>query len=566
MSTNTINYNLIKPDSHSTGWDISINGDLDIIDTQIKNRANEIGILSNLNTTNKTDLVQAINENTSQLADIPNQSYITEKAKLEDLTFKSFNYMNDSSPLIIIGDSIIEGYGVANYSDQWATKLQGLWNSQTGNNDYETWVNFAPLNGLASYGFTLAGTYSIGNLGAVKKSLIMQPNCTLTFTSDLLFLDFFYHQTPTAGSLEVRKNGTLIKTINCSGTDTLDKTSFPSAMMGQGSSTYEVKCINASVELTGIIRLNKRNFPNAINQIRCAAAGYTTADFANNEVLESIKRISSGLCYGRSKTYMIFLGTNDCWNTSLGITSSTYYNNLKIIIDKFLEERAIYDVRIILSVPNYLSDPTFPGNEPFVNYRNKIYQLAKEYNLTVIDQSTNQLLQTDINADGIHPNTSGAEKIYMGILKALSKGINKPKFYPYGSFTAGVQAIPNFTSTSITFNWCEYDNGLYHNAGNSSTTNFNIVESGIYSIQGEIGYDKNGSGTRCIWITITSSGTSKQFSRQYLPTTSADMECRLCACATVKLNAGDTVNLTAFQYSGTTLNVIDARLEICKIN
>ncbi|MBV4445301.1 hypothetical protein KM799_02595 [Clostridium tyrobutyricum] len=66
---NTTNYNLEKPDKGATGWDVSLNNNFDKIDTEIKNRENEIttnlnklGDLTNLETTNKDTIVKAINE------------------------------------------------------------------------------------------------------------------------------------------------------------------------------------------------------------------------------------------------------------------------------------------------------------------------------------------------------------------------------------------------------------------------------------------------------------------------------------------------------------------------
>lgn len=73
---NTPNYNLNKPLAGTKNYDVLLNQNFDIIDEEIKNRVNEIGVLSTLNTTNKTDLVSAINENVSQLAEIANAATI----------------------------------------------------------------------------------------------------------------------------------------------------------------------------------------------------------------------------------------------------------------------------------------------------------------------------------------------------------------------------------------------------------------------------------------------------------------------------------------------------------
>lgn len=66
----TTNYNFNKPVYGTRNWDIPINENWDDIDTLIKTNSDEIGILSNLNTTDKTSIVNAVN---SHLADYAKQ-------------------------------------------------------------------------------------------------------------------------------------------------------------------------------------------------------------------------------------------------------------------------------------------------------------------------------------------------------------------------------------------------------------------------------------------------------------------------------------------------------------
>jgi len=64
---------------------------VDNTNAALQQAGQKIGNLTLLTTTSNTDLVGAINENTSQLADIPSQVYITEKAKQADLTIANTN-------------------------------------------------------------------------------------------------------------------------------------------------------------------------------------------------------------------------------------------------------------------------------------------------------------------------------------------------------------------------------------------------------------------------------------------------------------------------------------------
>ena len=71
MASYTPNYNLYLPNEND---DIevaqSLSDNFSKIDTQIKNRASEIGILSNLTTTSKSNLVSAINEHDSEIGNL----------------------------------------------------------------------------------------------------------------------------------------------------------------------------------------------------------------------------------------------------------------------------------------------------------------------------------------------------------------------------------------------------------------------------------------------------------------------------------------------------------------
>lgn len=71
MASYTPNYNLYLPNENDDiGVAQSLSDNFSKIDTQIKNRVSEIGILSNLTTTSKSNLVSAINEHDSEIGNL----------------------------------------------------------------------------------------------------------------------------------------------------------------------------------------------------------------------------------------------------------------------------------------------------------------------------------------------------------------------------------------------------------------------------------------------------------------------------------------------------------------
>ena len=62
MATSTTNYNLIKPDGTDTYNIANANTNMDTIDGQMKTNATSIGTLASLTTTEKTNVVGAVNE------------------------------------------------------------------------------------------------------------------------------------------------------------------------------------------------------------------------------------------------------------------------------------------------------------------------------------------------------------------------------------------------------------------------------------------------------------------------------------------------------------------------
>jgi lysophospholipase L1-like esterase len=513
-------------------------------------------------TFNLQDFKDDFNALNTELGGVPNQTYITEKAKLNDVlehkeqAYKNMNFIKDNGAFIVIGDSISAGYGIS-YNDMYSKKIQDLFNEMSGYIDYETITNFQEF---ANYGFTVTGTTSIGSLGASKKSLIMQPGSVISFTCNAQFIDFLYHQTPTSGSLEVRCNGTLYKTINCSGTDTLDKSSFPSASSSNTTNaTYTVTCINASVEITGILRLvNKGTYSNT-NVIRCAVSGQDSAYFNDANILQSMKNAAKNF-NSNNKVYLIAIGTNDIYNATLAKTSAAFSTNIESIITNLLND--IGDIRIILTVPPISNEASWPyKSETHNKYRNAIYALAVKYNLSVIDYTYINFVSNNLYQDGIHPNAEGNNQMLIHILKSLSIGIKKtPEAVPYAKIGATTQNISNAVFASISFSTEDNDtDGIFDIA---SPTRLTCKTAGFYNLFATANFASNATGFRVVTFRVNGSlyiGQNYQNAVNGISHyTSVSTACYL--------NVGDYVEVQVYQTSGALLSLSNASAGMFKVD
>jgi hypothetical protein len=70
MSTQTTNYNLVKPVGTDSFNIATMNNNSDIIDRVLQTNSNKIGVLNGLETNYKDNLVGAINENVASLSEL----------------------------------------------------------------------------------------------------------------------------------------------------------------------------------------------------------------------------------------------------------------------------------------------------------------------------------------------------------------------------------------------------------------------------------------------------------------------------------------------------------------
>jgi|GEM_PF-5856704 len=368
---------------------------------------------TNYNGNLKARLDSEYNNVTAQLATIEDN-----KAAIRDGFRSALDFITGGS-LIIIGDSISAGYGLP-YSGQYVSKLfDVIKNFNRYPNDMETIINFQEDSTL-----TLVGT-SFGVKGACKKSLIMPINSTVSFVGNFNYVDIMFDRTTTSGSIEVYKDDILYKTIDCSGTEDSYATSFPSAVNNTGEGTYTLKCINAQVELTGLIRLQARNDKEAIYLIRCAVSGEDTSYFSDDNTLNYLKHVADYVPT-KNKAYLLALGTNDIYNPSKAKTALQFRTNVEKIITNLYESDN--DVRIILTVPPIANTNIFPYTQDIhPKYRNEIIDLAHKYDCSVVDYSFLDFISNDWYQDGLHSNWNGTDAMLIHIMTSLSYNIQKTK-------------------------------------------------------------------------------------------------------------------------------------------
>lgn len=318
-----------------------------------------------------------------------------------------------SGSLTIVGDSITEGVGATLTARQYASRVRDAFLSYMGGGyGYETITNFAALDGM-----TIAGTTSFGTKGPCKKSLIMQPNATITFTRDIAYLDVFFHKTPTSGSLEIRKNGTLMKTLNLSGTETANALSFPSSSWTSENTTYEIKCVGAQVELTGILTL--KSAANVMHINRIAVSGFSTSDYIGAETLASLNAF--GTFFAAQGVFVLGLGTNDIYSDTKAVTPKVFKQNLKTIITSLKSSNSKH--AIVLTVPPKANENTWnPKLASYDEYKKAVYELALEFKCPVADYSVIDFVGNGWYSDGVHPNNDG----HFAMAKVLTKTLDIP--------------------------------------------------------------------------------------------------------------------------------------------
>lgn len=327
-----------------------------------------------------------------------------------------------SGSVCILGDSITVGEGSTSLANSYSRLFfNTLQNYQQGGygQDNEVDFNWTGMGGVALTGQTA------GISGPIQRSQIIAVNGTISITRPKATkMAFFYDRTPTSGQVEVRQNGSLLATIDCSGVATKNVLSSY-VSISQGGATVQFKVIGAPVEFLAIVPIGRNTSqPNISMGMRMAVSGFNTTHFLNSPD----QLISIGTCGAigtADSIYVLAVGTNDIYTAARSPTE--YTNNLRTI-GATLESYRPSNV-IVLVVPPQANETLHPVAIPAYNYgdyKKAIYDLANEKQWAVIDHSTLQLSEQMLYADGLHPTDRGHQIMASNALKSFGLQLQSP--------------------------------------------------------------------------------------------------------------------------------------------
>lgn len=114
---------------------------------------------------------------------------------------------------------------------------------------------------------------------------------------------------------------------------------------------------------------------------------------------------------------------------------------------------------------------------------------------------------------------------------------------------AASQSIPDATNTVIVFDTANFDT---HAAYSTSTGRFTAPVAGIYKVHAAARFATNGTGERLIYLRVNGSASVTELEQDLA---NGSFPIRINGAMDVKLNAGDYVEILAYQNSGGALNV-----------
>jgi len=311
--------------------------------------------------------------------------------------------------IVWIGDSITFGFnssGNSQLNQSYPWLVQNWLNIKeggVGQGNYLSGGNFD------SSRYTFTGTWALGTAGPLHADVVLQPGATISFaTSNVSYLEFWYQQKATGGTITVTNGTGTYGSQSTAGAAANDVVSaLLAAPIGTGTSqTITLTCTVNPCEITGIFAsapITPTTTPVFFEMQ--AFSGYSTADFTSAAVQASIIKQVPYHGSGGFWVYVLALGTNDIANAGKAVPSATFKANLLNIITAFKAAQGIP----ILTVPLRFTQGTYsPIYEPFDNYRQVVYQIARQYGYQVVDLSELNLASVGAyQSDGVHPNQYG---------------------------------------------------------------------------------------------------------------------------------------------------------------
>src|SRR6185312_149045 len=483
---------------------------------------------------------------------------LAEKMNLENQFKLAMEFVKDGF-VNIIGDSNTDGHGIS-YENHYATHFFNYVKNINGNTkDMELTVNFE-----SNVNFGKLGSWAINDNGAARKSVILQPGAAVYFSGDLKYLDILFKRTPTSGKIAVYRGASLIKTIDCAGVDTDIVSSFPTATVQSGTANYSLSCVDAPVELLGVLKLNTRSdkIGNTIF-MRSAVSGADTNDFSTDKVLSDMKKTMNAISGStkKNKLHIISLGTNDIFSLNKYKSSSALITNLEKMYLSLKEVDC--DARIVFTIPPIADTNLFPVRlETYNAYKDKIIGLAKKLNASIIDFSYIDFVANNLYLDGVHYNANGSTVVVDHILKTLSIGILRgdEKIVSSAVLTSSNKLIPNNINYTIVFDSAAADNIKYFDP--ALPTLIKIPVDGVYSLTLTVEFASNTVGRRVIMMK-TIDGV--YFGNNYTaPTPNGTTAITVNHIGYFK-TSNSPITILLSQNSGADLNLVGATLRITKL-
>jgi hypothetical protein len=316
--------------------------------------------------------------------------------------------------ICILGDSITVGEGATALTNSYASRVfDSIADYLSGGYGVTNEVNF----NWTSMGNVALSGQTAGTSGPIKRSQIISVGGTITIArANASKVAFYYDRTTTSGSVEIRQNGVLLNTINCSGAN--QKTVLSAYTdVAIGGASIQFKVINNPVEFLAIVPIkDNAKQPNVMIPMRMAVSGWNSEDFVDFDQVVSI-----GTCGAIGTTdsiYALAVGTNDIYTTALA--PDTYISNLKYIGETLQSFRP--SNVILLVVPPKSNEVTYPpaiSGYTHEDYRLALYALAAEKKWPIIDHSTLKLSERSMLVDGLHPSDDGHRAMAENMLSGL---------------------------------------------------------------------------------------------------------------------------------------------------
>jgi hypothetical protein len=153
-------------------------------------------------------------------------------------------------------------------------------------------------------------------------------------------------------------------------------------------------------------------------------------------------------------------------------------------------------------------------------------------------------------------NGTSGEVINNASLQAIYDDFDAVVTYGCRAYHSTTQSISNAVFTAVLFNSEDYDTGGFHSTV-TNTSRFTVPSGagGLYLITANILFAANATGQRVLQVRLNggSSGIAAIIGQQIVP--SATYSSVVMVASILTLNAGDYVEVFAYQDSGGALNI-----------